>query len=289
MKEKVFPIFTLLLAMISIQFGASVAKGLFPIAGVAGASTLRLIVAAVVLCTLFKPWKIKLNKRSKRNLFLYGSSLGFMNLSFYFALSKIPLGVAVALEFTGPLAVAIIGGTRKLDFLWAALAGVGIYLLLPIDGAEKNLDPTGVFLALLAGLFWALYIVFGKKLGSEVRGPIAASAGMAIAAIIVTPWGFIFDASSMFSSQALQLGAFVGLFSSAIPYSLEMSALKRIPSKTFSVLMSLEPAIASMIGLVFLGENLTNLQWIAIACVIIASQGSSFTPKLPLSKGKQKI
>ncbi|MBG60408.1 MAG: EamA family transporter [Halobacteriovoraceae bacterium] len=289
MRDKLLPIFTLLLAMASIQYGASVAKNLFPIAGVAGASTLRLMVAAVALCAIFKPWKSVFSSGAKKDLFFYGASLGLMNLSFYFALAKIPLGIAVALEFTGPLAVAVLGGTRKLDFLWAVLAGIGIFLLLPMEGAETKLDPLGVFLALVAGLFWALYIVFGKRLGSQVKGPIAASAGMAIAAIIVAPWGLVLNASEMINLEALPMGIFVGLFSSAIPYSLEMSALKRIPSQTFSVLMSLEPAFASVIGLVFLGESLTNIQWLAIICVIVASQGSSFTPKIPLAKGKQKI
>lgn len=283
MKNKLVPVFFLLLAMASIQYGASVAKKLFPVAGIAGASTLRLVVAALVLAIISRPWKIKIPKSSKRNLLFYGASLGLMNLSFYFALAKIPLGIAVALEFVGPLAVAIYAGSHKLDYIWAALAGVGIYLLLPLSEHSQAIDPLGMFLALLAGFFWAIYIVYGKRLGGELRSHIAASYGMAIAALLIAPWGLILDASTMFKQEAIPMGIFVGLFSSAIPYTLEMSALKRIPSQTFSVMMSLEPAFACIMGLVFLGETLTTTQWLAIACVIIASQGSSFTPKKPIA------
>lgn len=200
-----------------------------------------------------------------------------MNLSFYFALERIPLGIAVALEFTGPLAVAIFSSKKRVDYLWALLAGIGIYLLLPATDTNTSLDLLGVFFALLAGFFWAMYIIFGKKAGGDVHGGVATAMGMSFAALMVIPWGVILDTPAMFSIEALPLGLFVGLFGSAIPYALEMVALKKMPEQTFSVLMSLEPAIASLMGLLFLSEILSPLQWTAISCVVISSFGSSIT------------
>ncbi|MCO4753388.1 MAG: DMT family transporter [Bacteriovoracaceae bacterium] len=283
MKERILPVLLLLLAMASIQFGASVAKQLFPIAGVAGASSLRLFFAALVLIVAFRPWKVPISKKSLTSLFFYGASLGLMNLSFYFALERIPLGIAVALEFIGPLAVAVISGQKKSDYLWASLAAIGIYLLLPLEDTQTALDPMGIFYALLAGFFWAIYILFGKKAGTEVSGGVAASVGMGIAAVVVLPWGLLIDMDSMFQTTAVPLGMFVGLFGSAIPYSLEMSALKKMPSQTFSVLMSMEPAMAAIMGLIFLGEVLTTTQWFAVVCVIVSSQGSALSSR-PIRK-----
>lgn len=279
MKQKFLPILTLIFAMCSIQFGASVAKKLFPLAGIAGASSLRLLFASLVLVLIFRPWKETFSRTKIKSLFFYGTSLGLMNLSFYFALARIPLGIAVALEFTGPLAVAIISSQKKLDYIWALLAGIGIYLLLPINNTVNALDPLGIFFALLAGFFWALYILFGKKAGDDLHGGVATSMGMFFAAIVVIPWGLFMDAPKMLTSEAIPLGIFVGLFGSAIPYALEMIALKKMPSQTFSVLMSLEPAVASLSGLLFLGEILSITQWFAIGCVMISSFGSSITAK----------
>lgn len=280
--QKIRPIALLILAMLSIQFGSSVAKKLFPIAGVAGASTLRLLVAALALGLLFRPWREKVPRDSQRDLLFYGGSLGLMNLAFYFALERIPLGIAVALEFTGPLAVAIYNGKRKLDYLWATLAGGGIFLLAPSFESSTSIDLLGAGLALVAGGFWGSYIIYGKRLSGKVKTKVAASSGMIIAALIVLPWGLFLDFSSMFAKEAIPMGVFVGLFSSAIPYSLEMSSLRKLSSQTFSVLMSLEPAIASLMGLLFLNETLSPKQIAAIICVVIASQGSSLTPRRPI-------
>ena len=202
-----------------------------------------------------------------------------MNLTFYFALERIPLGIAVALEFTGPLAVAILASKNKVDYVWAVLAAVGIFLLLPLNATSAALDPLGIFFALLAGFFWALYILFGKKAGGDTHGGVATAVGMSFAALMVIPWGLMLDTPAMFTVEALPLGIFVGLFGSAIPYALEMIALKKMPPQTFSVLMSLEPAIASLMGLMFLSEILTTTQWLAILCVIVSSLGSTLTAK----------
>lgn len=273
------PIFILLLAMSSIQFGASQAKELFPVLGVGGTSTLRLLFAGLIMAAVFQPWKVKFTPAVLRSLAFYGVSLGFMNFSFYFALERIPLGIAVALEFTGPLAVAIFSSQKKIDYLWALTAAVGILLLLPLNINAEALDPLGILFALVAGLCWALYIIFGKKAGDTLSGGIASSMGMLIAAMVVLPFGLAADGSKLFNPSALPLALMVAVFGSALPYTLEMIALKKMPTKTFGVLMSMEPAIASFMGLLFLSEALTLTQWLAILCVMISSLGSSLTQK----------
>lgn len=267
----------LIIAMVSIQFSASVAKKLFPIAGVAGTSSLRLLFASLILLIAYRPWRVKLSPQATKSLITYGASLGLMNLSFYFALQRIPLGIAVALEFTGPLAVAIFSSRKAIDFCWAITAGIGIYLLIPHETTQAALDPWGMFFALAAGFFWALYIIFGKRAGHEVDGSIAATVGMTVAMLFVLPFGLWFDHSKMFQQEVIGIGLVVGLVGSAIPYSLEMLALKKMQANTFGILMSLEPAIASLMGLVFLAEALTPLQWTAIACVMISSAGTTLT------------
>lgn len=268
-------ILILVLAMVSIQFSASQAKQLFPLVGIAGTSALRLFFASIIMCAWFKPWQVKFNK----SLLYYGASLGLMNFSFYFALQRIPLGIGVALEFLGPLSVAIFTSKNKVDYVWAVLAGIGIFLLLPNDVSAQSLDPIGMGLAILAGLFWALYIVFGKKAGNDIKGGVAASWGMLVAALIVLPFGIGLDGAKMLNTSALPLTLMVAVFGSALPYSLEMIALKNMPSRTFGILMSLEPALAAVMGLIFLAEQLTWNQWAAILCVIISSAGSTLSSK----------
>lgn len=265
--------------MASIQFGASQAKQLFNILGVAGTSTMRLLFASIIMLIVFRPWKMKFTKDMYLSLLLYGGSLGLMNFSFYFALQRVPLGIAVALEFLGPLSVAIFSSKKKIDYVWALLAGIGIVLLLPRETSTQSLDPIGMFLAILAGAFWALYIIFGKRAGNNLKGGIAASMGMLVAAIIVFPFGLIIDGSKLLNPNAIPLALLVAFFGSALPYSLEMVALKQLKQQTFGILMSLEPALAALMGLFFLAENLTLLQWLAIICVITSSLGSTLTQK----------
>lgn len=271
------PILILILAMASIQFGASQAKQLFPVLGVAGTSTLRLIFASLMMVVAFRPWKMSFTKNMYKSLLFYGASLGLMNFSFYFALQRIPLGIAVALEFLGPLSVAIFSSKKKIDYVWAILAGIGIVLLLPKVTATHSLDPVGMLLAILAGAFWAMYIIFGKRAGNDLKGGVAASMGMLIAAVIVLPMGIAIDGPKLLNLSALPLALMVALFGSALPYSLEMMALKKMPAQTFGVLMSLEPALAALMGIMFLAEALTVTQWLAILCVIISSLGSTLT------------
>jgi inner membrane transporter RhtA len=270
-------ILVLILAMASIQFGASQAKQLFPILGTAGTSTLRLIFASIMMLLAFRPWNTKFTRPMIKSLMLYGASLGLMNFSFYFALQRIPLGIAVALEFLGPLSVAIFSSKKKIDYLWAVLAGIGIYLLLPKATADVQLDLAGMLLAILAGAFWALYIIFGKKAGNNLKGGVASSMGMLFAALIVFPFGFAIDGTKLFNTQALPMALMVALFGSALPYTLEMYSLKRMPQQTFGVLMSLEPALAALMGLLFLSETLTLQQTLAIGCVVVSSLGSTYS------------
>ncbi|KRW59770.1 threonine/homoserine exporter RhtA [Pseudomonas sp. TTU2014-080ASC] len=272
----IVPILVLLVAMTSIQSGASLAKSLFPEVGASGTTALRLSIAALILCMIMRPWRAKLTLQSCRSLVAYGLSLGGMNLLFYLSLKTIPLGIAVALEFTGPLALALLSSRRLLDFVWIALAVFGLWLLLPTGKTETALDPMGMALALAAGICWALYIVFGQKAGAE-HGRHTVALGTLVAALLVFPIGLSQAGSSLFTIDILPIAIGVAVLSSALPYSLEMIALTRLPARTFSVLMSMEPAIAALSGLLFLSERLTFSQWIAISAIILASAGAAAT------------
>lgn len=267
----------LILAMVSIQTGASFAKGLFPLAGAAGTTAIRLFFATVILWALCRPWKSSFKKSDLKNLFIYGASLGFMNLTFYVALERIPLGLAVTLEFVGPLTLSTISSRRKIDFLWVILAAAGIYLIMPQTQVGAATDIVGIIFALIAGLFWAFYIHFGAKAAKDLQGGIAAAIGMGFAALVALPFGLAIDGEKLLNSSLIPMGLLVAVLSSALPNSLEMISLKKMPTKTFGILMSLEPAIASLIGLILLRETLTMTQWMAILCVIVASLRSSLS------------
>jgi inner membrane transporter RhtA len=267
------PIGLLLIAMVSVQTGVAFAKGLFAHIGPQGAATLRLLIFVLVMTPLWRPWRLKFSKATILPLLGYGAALGVMNLTFYMALSTIPLGIAVALEFLGPLAVACLASRRAIDLAWVALAAVGITLLLPLQGLSASLNLAGVGFALAAGACWALYIVFGQKAGAEHGGGAVAFGGL-VAALIVTPFGVAHAGWALLDPAILPTAAVVALLSSIIPYSCEMVGLTRLPARTFGILMSLEPAVAAVSGLVFLGEHLTLLQVLAILAVIAASLGT---------------
>lgn len=279
----------LLVAMLSIQSGAAVAKQLFPLVGSMGVTLLRTSLAAAMLLGLWRPWPLLRSPRHLKRLALYGSALGLMNLLFYLALERIPLGVAVALEFTGPLAVALFSSRKILDFVWAALAAIGIVLILPLTEVSAELDLLGALYALAAGGFWALYIVFGKKAGEGSHGGQAAAVGMLFAALVTFPFGVADAGTKLLQWQALPLGLVVAVFSSALPYSLEMVSLKRIPIKTFGILMSLEPVVAALAGAVFLKEMLTTTQLISVASIVAASLGSALTARTPTAQPNPEI
>lgn len=265
------PVAALVCAMVSIQTGAAFAKGLFPAIGAAGVSTLRVGFAALILLALWRPWRRSLTGREAGAIALYGAALGLMNLLFYLSLRTVPLGIAVAIEFTGPLAVALWGSRRPADFAWIGLAVVGLALLLPLRDTA-SVDPVGAALALAAGGCWALYIVFGQAAG-RAGGAGAVALGMAVAALVVAPFGLASAGTDLLVPATLLAGLAVALLSSALPYSLEMFALTRMPRPTFGVLMSLEPAIAALAAVPLLGEMPSPLQWFAILCVSAASVG----------------
>ncbi|PCC10182.1 EamA family transporter [Pseudoalteromonas sp. JB197] len=273
-KELLLAVFCILLAMVTIQSGASLAKQLFPIVGPEGTTALRLGFSATILCLIFKPWKHLPAAGQRFPILIYGLSLGGMNILFYYAIERIPLGIGVALEFTGPLAVALFSSRRKRDLFWVGCAIAGILLLLPDMKGQESLDPVGVILALAAGACWAGYILFGKKTGNQGSGGATVAMGMTISAIVLVPYGGILQASS-FSWDIIPLGIAIAVLSSALPYTLEMITLRNMSSQGFSIMMSLEPAIAALAGLVILGELLSIWQWLAILLVIIASVGSS--------------
>ncbi|MBU2876449.1 MULTISPECIES: EamA family transporter [Aliiglaciecola] len=268
-----------LLAMVTIQSGASLAKQLFPIVGPEGTTALRLGFAAAILWLVFRPWRTLPHGSDWRSIVIYGLCLGGMNILFYLAIERIPLGIAVALEFTGPLAVALFSSKQKSDLVWVACAIAGIVLLMPDLTSTEGLDLAGALMALGAGGCWAGYILFGTRSGKQVSGGVTVALGMTVAAIMLFPVGVVTQGLALFSWEVLPLGLLVGVLSSALPYSLEMVALRNMPTQAFSVLMSLEPAIAALAGLAILSEYLSLLQWAAIALVIVASIGSSFTPK----------
>ncbi|MEO5968588.1 MAG: EamA family transporter [Bdellovibrionia bacterium] len=263
--------------MTSIQFGATFAKQLFPFVGTAGSSTLRLLLATVILFVVWKPWRGKISRAEIRSIALYGISLGSMNLLFYMALARIPLGIGVALEFTGPLAVSLASSRRIGDVFWAVLAVTGILLLMPVSDASTALDPIGVGYALAAGVAWALYILFGQRAGASMHGGRATSLGMLVATLVVLPIGVFQEGAKLLDLKLFPIAFSVALLGSAVPYTLEMFVLKKLPAKTFGILMSLEPAIAAISGLFLLNERLSLVQWSAIGCIIAASTGSSLS------------
>ena len=260
-------------AMVSFQVGASVAKQLIPLIGAPGTAALRLGLSAILVIVLQRAWRTIPARKVWPVILAYGLSLGAMNFVFYFALRSIPLGIAVAIEFIGPLGVAVFASRRRVDHLWVALAAAGLLLLLPIRATEHRLDPVGVLCALGAGLGWALYIVFGQKAG-RAHGAAASTWGLIVAACLIVPLGIADAGRALLAPWIWTFGMAVAVFSSALPYTLEMVALRRLSAKTFGTLMSFEPAIAAMAGLAFLHEHLTPIQWLAIGLIIIASVGT---------------
>lgn len=270
------PVVVILIAMLSIQSGASLAKSLFPLVGAPGVTALRIALGTAILVVIFKPWRLRFKKEQRLPLLFYGLSLGAMNYMFYLSIQTIPLGIAVALEFTGPLAVALFSSRRPVDFIWVILAVLGLWFLLPLGQSVSEIDLTGAALALGAGACWAIYIVTGQRAGEE-HGPATVAIGSLIAAIIFVPVGMAQATESIWQWSVMPIGLAVAILSTALPYSLEMIALTRLPTRIFGTLMSMEPALAALSGMVFLGETLTFAQTLALCSIIAASMGSTLT------------
>jgi inner membrane transporter RhtA len=262
----------------ALGIGTSFAKQLFPLIGAQGTTTLRVGFSALLMLLFFTPWRFALSRRDAAYILRYGVALGFMNLLFYMSIRTIPFGLAVAIEFAGPLAVAMWGSRRPVDFVWLALAVLGLGLILPWNAGPGSLDMAGVGYALAAALSWALYILFGKRVGHLPTGQSVAL-GLSAAAVVVFPFGFLHAGTALFSPSILGFALAVALVSSAIPISLEMMALKRLPQGVFGIMISMEPAVAALLGMVLLHEDLSLQQWGAIGCTICAAVGSSLTAK----------
>lgn len=257
--------------------GTSFAKKLFPLIGAEGTSALRVGFSALVLLLFWRPWRWPLSRRDAGYVIRYGLTLGVMNLLFYMSLRTIPFGIAVAIEFSGPLTVAMLSSRRAVDFVWLAFAVVGLCMLLPL-GNNSTLDITGVIYALGAAICWAFYILFGKQAGHLHAGH-SVSLGLVAASVVVVPIGIAHAGAALLHPMILLAGLGIAVVSSAIPMSLEMMALKRLPSETFGILVSLEPAVASMLAMIILGEVLDASQWLATGCIVMASIGSTITAK----------
>jgi inner membrane transporter RhtA len=268
------PALMVLLAAGSVQFGSGVAKTLFEDAGPGGTVFLRVAFAAIVLGALWRPRLAGVTGRELALAGLFGLALAAMNTAFYLSIERIPLGVAVTFEFVGPLGVAVFGSRRALDLVWVALAAAGIVLLSDF-GDFGSLDVVGVALALLAGCFWAAYILLGVRVGGAFPGGAGLALAMVVATVVLFPVGVADAGGALLEPGVLVTGAAVAMLSSAIPYSLELEALRKLPAGVFGVLMSLDPAVAALAGYVVLGEILGARELAAIALVVVASAGAA--------------
>jgi inner membrane transporter RhtA len=268
-RERAVAVGMVVAAAVSPQVGAAFAVTLFDELGPAGAAFLRLAFAAIILWAIWRP-------RLTGDLRLagaFGVALGLMNWSFYESIDRIPLGVAVTIEFAGPLLVAVIGSRRPLDGVWIALAAAGIFVL--VDPGGGALDAAGVGFALAAAVCWASYIYLSKRTGAAFEGGSGLALAMAVGAVIVLPAGVIQAEGALAQPDLLGAALVVALASSVLPYSLELEALRRLPEAVFGVLMSLDPAVAALAGYVMLDQDLGARELVAIAMVIVASAGAS--------------
>ena len=270
---------TLILSIISLCTGTSFAKTLFTEVGAIGTTTFRIFFSACILWLIWRPWRIPVTRSDLATIVPYGICIVGMNLPFYLSLQTLPVGIALAIEFTGPLGLAIYKSRTRFDFLWIAFAVLGLYLLL-WPGADSSeliaLDPAGVIYALIAGVFWAGYIIVGQKT-RRIHPAHVTAYGLTIAALIILPMGLISSGMAMFDPNLLLFGLGIAILSSALPYSLEIFSLRILPVKTFSIMLSLEPAVGALAGIIILGEVIESKQWIAILLVVCASAGCTAT------------
>ncbi|MDP3658826.1 DMT family transporter [Phenylobacterium sp.] len=263
-------------AMATFQIGAAFSKWLFPLVGPQGAAALRLALASVILLAVVRPWRVWPKDAPVRAMLLLGASMAGAVLMFFLALDRLPLGVIIALQFLGPLAIALFGSRKFHDLVWAALAAAGVWLLVGAGPAGKDFDMIGLGFALAGGGFWAAYILLGGKV-SAAFGSSTAAVAVTIAAVIVLPVGIIQAGGAMFAPSVIPLAVLVALFTTVIPFSLEFYALPRMPARTFSVFTSLEPAFAVLSGLILLGEHLAWSQITGVALVIAAAAGATWS------------
>jgi inner membrane transporter RhtA len=268
-RERAVAVGLVVVAAVSPQIGAAFAVTLFDELGPAGAAFLRLAIAAVILVAIWRP-------RLAGDLKLaaaFGVALGIMNWAFYESIARLPLGIAVTIEFTGPLLVAVIGSRRPLDLVWVALAGAGIVLLVGPGGGA--VDPVGVAFALVAATCWMAYILLNKRVGVAFPGGSGLAIAMVVGALVVLPAGVLQGGGALARPDMLASALLVAIASSVLPYSLDLEALRRLPASIFGVLMSLDPAIAALVGFVVLGQALGTREVAAITMVVVASAGAA--------------
>jgi len=265
------PALALLAGQLSVNLGAAVAKHLFPVIGVEGMTAYRVGFAALILLAIFRPWRTLPSRREALMLAIYGGVTGLMNLLFYRSLQLIPIGVAVAIEVAGPLTVAVLASRRPRDFAAVLLAVVGLYFLLPLHDAPDQLDPVGVAYALAAAVCWATYIVFGKRVSGLQAGQGVVAWGMLAAALLIVPVGVAYAGAALLTPSFMLTGLVIAVLSSAVPYSLEMLALRSLSQRAFGMLSSTAPAIGAIAGMLVLGEHLSLTQWLAIGSMVVAS------------------
>ncbi len=266
----------IVVGIITTQLGAALARHLFERHAPAGVGMLRLTFAAVVLLLVARPRITTIPRRDLLVVAGFGIALAGMNLTFYEALNRLPLGVAVTVEFVGPLSVAAFGSTRKLDLAWVVLAAAGVVAFW--RGGASGTTVVGLGLALLAGAGWAAYILLNAAAGRRFSDSSGLALAMSIGAILSIPFGLVHATTSLFSVPTLAAALVVGVASSALPYSLETNALRRMSTQVFGIIMSLEPAIAALIGLIVLGQGLRAREWLGVALVVAASVGVSRRP-----------
>jgi inner membrane transporter RhtA len=273
------PIAAVITAMASFQVSAAFAKSLFPVLGPAGAVTVRLSLGALMLLALTRPWRRWPARAAWPPLVGLGASVAVAVLFFYLAISRLPLGMAIALQFLGPLGVAVFASHRPLDLVWAALAAAGVWALVAPGGMRLSVDLVGVAFALAAAVGWAGYILFGRIAGAAL-GPATAALATSLAALLVLPVGAAKAAALVSAPSLIPLALGVALFSSVIPFSLELFALPRMPARTFAVFTSIEPAFGCLSGFVLLHERLTLAQTGGVAAVIAAAAGAAASARV---------
>lgn len=279
--QRVLPSLAVLGSVSALCLGTSFAKHLFPVVGAQGTTALRVGFSALLLLLIWRPWRFGPSKANLAQIAVFGAVLGLMNLLFYMAIKRLPFGVTVAIEFIGPLSVAVWMSRRLLDLVWLGLAVVGLFMLLilPLFGQQVGaLDPVGILLAVGASACWAGYIVLGKRAG-HLHGGMVVSLGLLAAAVVVVPFGVAEAGAKLLDPSILLYGLAVAAVSSAIPYSLEMFALKRLSHSAFSTMLATEPAVAAIAGMLMLNEQLSVVQWSAIGIIMLAAMGSALTAR----------
>lgn len=269
----------LVLSIVSLCIGNSFAKGLFDSAGPVGATTLRLLFSTVFMMLFWRPWRMALTRSDLATIIPYGLCMVCMNSTFYLAIDRLPLGVTLAIQFSGPLTVAVLSSRSRMDFLWVLLALLGLYLLLwPSATTDESLklDPLGIVYALIAGAFWGLYILVGRR-ARLIHPGLITSYGFLTASIIILPIGLMLAGENLLHPNILLFGLGIALLSSAIPFTLEIFSLRILPLKSFSIMVSLEPAVGALAGIVILNEFLDLREWLAVMLIVGAAIGTTAT------------